>query len=147
MKYLLDGNIITELEDRRKPSYKSIRNRIAALSDEDQIYISIISAYEYQHSIAKAPEDMKEDLKKAWDTFLELFSVLSLTLEGARIYGEIKTKYEKHTGIGKKEIKRHTVDFILSSTAIETGAVVVSDDRIFLTIQEFWPSFCVESWK
>lgn len=48
---------------------------------------------------------------------------------------------------GKKEIKRHTVDFILASTAIEANAVLVSDDRIFKTIKEFYPSLHVENWK
>jgi len=146
-KYLLDGNILTELEDRTKSSYKAIRNKLASLSSEDQTYISIISAYEYQDGIAKASETLAEKLKKAWKTFLDLFEVLPLPLTGAEIYGEIKTGYQKHTGIGKKEIKRHTVDFILASTAIEANAVLVSDDRIFKTIKEFYPSLHVENWK
>jgi predicted nucleic acid-binding protein len=45
------------------------------------------------------------------------------------------------------EIKRHTVDFILSSTAIEMDAIIVSDDRIFQKIKEFRPSLGVENWK
>jgi predicted nucleic acid-binding protein len=68
-------------------------------------------------------------------------------LKGAEIYGEIKILYEKHTGIGKKEIKRHTVDLILASTAIDANAVIVSDDRIFKTIKDFYPSLLVENWK
>ena len=144
-KYLLDGNILTELEDRTKPSYKAIRDRLAALSSEDQAYISIISAYEYHDGIAKASETLSEKLKRAWKTFLDLFEVLPPPLKGAEIYGEIKTGYQKHTGIGKKEIKRHTVDFILASTAIEANAVLVSDDRIFKTIKEFYPSLRVEN--
>jgi len=73
---------------------------------------------------------LAENLKNAWKTFIDLFDVLPLTLEGARLYGEIKAQYENHTGIGKTEIKRHTVDFILAGTAIEMDAIVVSDDRI-----------------
>jgi predicted nucleic acid-binding protein len=147
IKYLLDGNILTLLEDRTKPSYKAVRNKLASLSDEDHTYISIISAYEYRDGIVKASKALSEKLKKAWQTFLDLFEILPLTLKGADIYGEVKTQYEKHTGIGKKEIKRHTVDFILASTAIEANAIVVSDDRIFKTIKEFYPSLRVENWK
>jgi predicted nucleic acid-binding protein len=73
--------------------------------------------------------------------------VLPLTFKGAAIYGEIKTLYEKHMGIGKKEIKRHTVDFILASTAEASKAIIVSDDRIFETIKNFYPSLIVENWK
>lgn len=68
-------------------------------------------------------------------------------MEGARLYGEIKAQYENHTGIGKTEIKRHTVDFILAGTAIEMDAIVVSDDRIFQTIKDFYPSLRFENWK
>ncbi len=50
-------------------------------------------------------------------------------------------------GIGKKEIKRHTVDFILASTAEASKAIIVSDDRIFETIKNFYPSLIVENWK
>lgn len=146
-KYLLDGNIITELEDRTKPCYKVIRSKLASLSDEDCAYISIISAYEYQDGIAKAAEPLSENLKNAWQTFLDLFELLPLTLKGAEIYGEIKTLYEKHTGIGKKEIKRHTVDFILASTAIAAEAIIVSDDRIFEKIRDIYPSLLLENWK
>jgi len=52
-----------------------------------------------------------------------------------------------YTGIGKKEVKRHTVDFILASTAIESNAVIVSEDGIFKKIKEFYPSLQVENWK
>ncbi len=41
----------------------------------------------------------------------------------------------------------HAVDFILASTAIETNAVIVSDDRIFETIREFYSSLRIENWK
>jgi len=146
-KYLLDGNILSDLEDRTKPSYKAIRNKLASLENQDQTYISIISAYEYQDGIAKAAKPLSENLKRAWQTFLDLFEILPLTLKGAEIYGEIKTLYEKHTGIGKKEIKRHTVDLILASTAIDANAVIVSDDRIFKTIKDFYPSLLAENWK
>jgi predicted nucleic acid-binding protein len=124
-RYLLDGNILSELEDRTKPSYKAIRNKLASLENQDYAYISIISAYEYQDGIAKAAKPLSENLKSAWQTFLDLFEILPLTLKGAEIYGEIKTLYEKHTGIGKKEIKRHTVDLILASTAIEANAIII----------------------
>ena len=68
-------------------------------------------------------------------------------MKGAEIYGEIKKQYQVHTGIGKKEIKRHTVDFIFASTAIEKKAIIVSDDLIFQKIKELRPSMRVENWK
>jgi predicted nucleic acid-binding protein len=146
-RYILDTNTLTELEYPDTPDYQIIMSKIASLPAESEICFSIISAYEYQHGIAKASGSLKESIKKAWQTFLDLFEALPLTLESAKIYGEIKALYESHTGIGKKEIKRHTVDFILASSAIELDAVVVSADRIFQTIQKLYPSLRFENWK
>jgi predicted nucleic acid-binding protein len=111
------------------------------------VCFSILSAYEYQHGIAKASEELAKNLEKSWQTFLDLFEVLPLSLEGAKWYGKIKTQYEKQTGIGEKEVKRHTVDFILAGTALETDAIIVSDDGIFRKIKEFYPALKVENWK
>jgi predicted nucleic acid-binding protein len=146
-RYLLDTNILTDLEYPDTPAYQTIMKRLSSLPDESDVCFSIISAYEYQHGIAKASESLAQDLMKAFQTFLDLFEVLPLTLEGARIYGDIKKKYEKHTGIGKKEVKRHTVDFILAGTAIELDAIIVSDDKIFKAIEKFYPACRVENWK
>jgi len=146
-RYILDTNILTDLEYPETPAYQTIMNKISSLSEESEVCFSIISAYEYQHGIAKASESIAVSIKKAWETFLDLFEVLPLTLEGAKKYGEIKAKYKNHTGIGKKEIKRHTVDFILASTAIEKNAIVISDDQIFQRIHEFYPSLRFENWK
>ncbi len=146
-RYILDTNILTDLEYPDTPVYQKIMDKISSLSEESEVCFSIISAYEYQHGIAKASESIAESIKKAWQTFLDLFEVLPLTLEGAKKYGEIKANYENHTGIGKKEIKRHTADFILASTAIEKDAVIVSDDQIFQKIKEFYPSLRFENWK
>ena len=146
-RYILDTNILIDLEYPDTPAYQTIMDRLSSLPEDSEVCFSIITAYEYQHGIAKAPESLAESLKKAWQSFLDLFEVLPLTLEGARIYGDIKRHYEEHTGIGKKAIKRHTVDFIIAGTAVEMDAVVVSDDRIFQTIHEFYPFCRVENWK
>jgi predicted nucleic acid-binding protein len=146
-RYILDTNILTDLEYPDTPAYHMIMDKIASLPEESEVCFSVISAYEYQHGIAKASGSLAENLKNTWQTLLDLFDVLPLTLEGARIYGEIKVQYENHTGIGRTEIKRHTIDFILAGTAIEMDAIVVSDDRIFQTIQEFYPSLRFENWK
>ena len=145
--YLLDGNILTDLEYPDTPSYHVVMNRFSALSEDDQVCFSIISAYEYQHGMAKAPESIAANLKKAWATFLDLFAVVPLTLEGAEMYGVLKASYEKHTGMRKKEAKRHTADLVLAATALEIGAVLVSDDQIFDRIQEIEPALQLENWK
>src|SRR6185295_10353907 len=64
---------------------------------------------------------------------------IGLTSAGAVLYGELKSRYQEHTGASSRKMKTSTVDFILASLALEHDAVLVSDDRIFRTIQEFLP--------
>lgn len=145
-RYLLDSNVITELEDRRKPDFRLIAEKLSKLADEDEVCISILSAFEYQYGIARAPEELKESLRKSWNDFEARFQILGLSLEGASLYGEIKTEYEKYTGVSRKSLQGHTVDLILASTALEHGAVLVSSDRVFQSLRKCWPSLEVEDW-
>lgn len=97
-RYLLDTNVLTELEDRRKPGFALVAARLAALNDTDEVLLSILSAYEYRHGISKAPEELKESLLMAWKAFEERFPSIGLTSAGAVLYGELKSRYQEHTG-------------------------------------------------
>lgn len=88
--YILDTNILTDLESPGTPAYKKIIERMAALPEESEVCFSILSAYEYQHGIANASKELAIKLEKSWLTFLDLFEVLPLSLEGAKWYGKIK---------------------------------------------------------
>ncbi|MCP4154401.1 MAG: type II toxin-antitoxin system VapC family toxin [bacterium] len=144
--YLLDTNTLTVLETPDSPAYRLLMETLTSLSNDTEVYFSILSAYEYQHGISKASQPLSEKLKKTWQTISELFDVLPLSTRGAEIYGDIKSKYQTSTGIGKNEIKRHTIDFIIAATALEFEVVLVSRDKIFKKIQGFYPTLKVESW-
>jgi predicted nucleic acid-binding protein len=146
-RYILDGNVLSEIEDQSKPGFSAIMEKLDGLLEEDEVCISIISAFEYEYGITKAPEPLKISLKKSWESFMQDFAVLPLSMKCARIFGEIRSEYERHTGAKTKESQKHVVDFILASTAIEMDAAIVSDDKIFKIIQRFYPSLKVENWK
>ena len=55
--------------------------------------------------------------------------------------------FERRLGATRKSLQEKTVDFILASTAIEIGAVLVSDDKVFQTLGTIYPSLRVENWK
>ncbi len=145
--YLLDSNIVTALEDQDKPGFELVTAKLASLTDEDDVCISILTAYEYQHGIARAPDSLKDDLRRSWNSFEDNFRIVPLTLEGARRYGELKVEYERQTGVGRRSLREKTVDLILAGTALELGAVVVSDDRVFRTLQAIEPAIQTENWK
>ena len=145
--YLLDSNIVTALEDQDKTGFELVTARLASLADDDDACISILTAYEYQHGIARAPDDLKDDLRESWKSFEDIFRIVPLSLEGAKRYGELKVAYERHTGVGRRSLQERTVDLILASTALEIGAVVVSDDKVFRTLQKIDPAIRAENWK
>jgi predicted nucleic acid-binding protein len=45
----------------------------------------------------------------------------------------------QHTGAREKTLGRHNIDFLLATTAIVEGAVLVSNDGLFRTLAEFEP--------
>jgi len=146
-RYILDANFLGTLEDSESPEYKEIFRKLSSLPDEDEVCVSIISIYEYYFGIFNAPdENLSQQLLKTKDTILELFTILPLTLESAELYGKIKTAYKKQTGATRAGMRRHNVDFILASTALEQQAVIVSKDNIFSKIQEFEQGLQVENW-
>ncbi|MDY7094981.1 MAG: type II toxin-antitoxin system VapC family toxin [Acidobacteriota bacterium] len=145
--YLLDGNILTALEDRTRPYFQVVRQRLTALDAADRVAISVVSAYEYQHGIAKAQGDLQDALRRTWTTFLEVFEILPLSLNGAQLYGELRARYEREVGASAKAVSRHTSDFLLAATALETAAILVSGDHLFTTLRKLEPQLQVENWR
>ncbi len=146
-RYLLDCNIVTALEDQDKPGFDLVKAKLASLADDDQVCLSILTAYEYQHGIARAPDDLKDGLRKSWRSFEQVFEMIPLSLEAARLYGELKVEFERRFGASRRSLQEKTVDFMLASTAVEIDAVVVSDDKVFRSIGTINPSLRLENWK
>lgn len=147
-KYLLDSDIITYLEEKNSPLHAPVISRLARLSDDDEVYISVLTIYEMQYGIAFVKEEPGKHKKflAVQDSIKRRFPILPLSEKGAEIYGEIKAMYRKDTGIQKNPLKKHDVDFILSSTAVEYDLILVSNDSIFQKIQEIFDNLQVENW-
>lgn len=147
-KYLLDSNIITYLEEKSSPFHKAVIDHLSDLSDDDEVYISILTLYEMRYGIAcvkEEPEKYKQFLA-VQNSIKRRFPILPLSEKGAEIYGDIKSIYRNKTGIGKKPIKKDDIDFILSSTAVEYEFTLVSNDSIFQKIKDIYPHLKVENW-
>jgi predicted nucleic acid-binding protein len=145
--YILDSDFLGALEDSDSPEYKKIIKKLSSLTEEDEVCVSIISIYEYSYGIFNAPdEELSRQLQTAKNTILELFKVLPLTQKGAELYGKIKSEYKRQTGTSRKDMRRHNIDIILASTALEHNAVIVSKDKIFSRIKKFEQALKIESW-
>jgi predicted nucleic acid-binding protein len=147
-KYLLDSDIITYLEEKNSAFHAPVVSQLSRLSNDDEVYISVLTLYEMQYGIAcvkEEPEKYKKFLA-VQNSIKRRFPILPLSEKGAEIYGDIKAMYRKDTGIQKKPLKKHDVDFILSSTAVEYDLIIVSNDTIFRKIQEIFNNLQVENW-
>lgn len=141
-KFLLDTNILSYLEDPASLFHKSVKEEIFALDDEDSLYISILSVYELQYGFSKADGKLQKSINKSLQTAIGL-PIIPLSLEGATVFGELKNKYKASS---RKDLERHNSDFMIASSAIAEGAILVSNDKIFEGIKKLRKGFKLENW-
>jgi len=146
-KYLLDTNIITYLQEQSSLFHHPVKNRLSALNDEDQVYVSVFSFYEIEYGIAVSETgEMRETFALMKEAMRRDFPVLPFTEKGSEVFGILKVGYMKQTGITKKAVKKHDIDFMLASSAIVKNAVMVTNDNIFEELKKLRPDFQLENW-
>ena len=144
--YLLDSDILTYLEQQDSPLHTPVAQRLSQLDDSDEVLISIISFYEMQYGVSWADENERINLRRAIDALASRFQVVGLSCQGARIFGDLKAAYRRAVGITPSALKRNDIDLLIASTAIEVGAILVSNDHLFTTIGSIYPGFELENW-
>jgi predicted nucleic acid-binding protein len=95
MKYLLDTNILSYLEEQASPFHVKSKECLSRLSDDDEIFIPILILYELRYSVSAAPQEKSGSLKALVRSYLKQFPILHLTGKGAEIFGDIKTGASK----------------------------------------------------
>lgn len=145
-KYLLDSNILAYLEDKGSPFHLPVITRLTKLSDEDKIYVSVLSLCELQSGINA--EDAKKSgmLSTLIKSISKQFPILDLTSKAVDSYGKLKNGLQKKRDLNRKAIGQYTIDLMIASTAIGEGAVLVSNDRIFEELSGLHDSFKHENW-
>lgn len=145
-RYLLDSDMLSYLQQPESPFYLLVSTRAARLTDEDEIFLSILSLYEMSYGISWGPAEDRPYLLGAIEKTEQMFPVIPLSRAGAAIFGDLKAKYRQNTGALSKSLKRNDIDFVIASTAIVENATLVSNDKIFKTIQEIEPALQLENW-
>ena len=147
MKYLLDTNILSYLEEQTSPFHARTKGCFFQLSDEDEIFIPILILFELRYSVSAASPEKTQRLKDLVRSYREQFPIMPITERGSEIFGEIKAKYRnERPGINQKALDQHNIDFILASSAIAEDATLVSNDKIFVAIRDIEPSLKLENW-
>ena len=151
--YLLDTNIISYLTDSKSPHRNSVKEKLFSLSEEDKVAVSIVTLYELAYGLATFEKTKKDDdnrdeklFESGIEFIKEYLDIFPLSVEEIDIFGKIKAKYKQETGINTKALKKNDLDFLIASTAISQGAILVSNDAIFGDILDYEFGLEFEKW-
>ena len=147
--YLLDTNIISYLTDSKSPHRNSVKEKLFSLTEEDKVAVSIVTLYELAYGLATFEKTKKDDEKlfeSGIEFIKEYLDIFPLSVEEIDIFGKIKAKYKQKTGINTKALKKNDLDFLIASTAISQGAILVSNDAIFGDILDYEFGLEFEEW-
>jgi predicted nucleic acid-binding protein len=147
MKYLLDSNTVSDLYEDATVAYHAIVSRLEQLSDTDEVYVSILTVYEFEYRFAKAPTTLKPRIREQITAIRQDFALLPLSETGAEIFGELKNHLQTVRGMKSENLKKHTIDLMLAANAIAAQAVLVSADRLFTDLQRLNTRLCTENWS
>jgi tRNA(fMet)-specific endonuclease VapC len=123
--YLLDTNTVSYIVRGRSGI---ARAKLAGLGDAGIACISAITEAEIRYGLAKTPN--ANVLRAAMEMFLSRIRVLSWGRDEARAYGELRAKLE---AAGKN---LGNLDMLIAAQAIAVGAVLVSNDKSFLQVDD-----------
>lgn len=146
MKYLLDTNIVSKLYDRSAEGHLRIREKIASLSEPDELAISVLTLYELGYGLANAPEDKRDVVLQKVDQVQEDFRLLPLPSEGAPIFGKLKKALKEKRSLTREGAQKHSVDLLLATTCLVGNWTLVTADAIFEDLRTCEPQLVVDDW-
>jgi predicted nucleic acid-binding protein len=97
-KFLLDTNSVSSLTQEHAKDYEQISLKVDSLDDDAELYISILSIYEMEYGASHANDpDIAHQARLAIQSIKDEdeITILPLTEEGAKIFGELKEQYRK----------------------------------------------------
>ena len=104
-RYLLDTNIVSYLVDSTSPFHEAVHTNLAALSDADEVTLSILSLYELHHWFAYDPAQQGAVAEVIRD-----FRLLPLAESGAELFGALMR--DLRSGTSRQDLQR-TITAIL----------------------------------
>jgi predicted nucleic acid-binding protein len=147
MRYLLDSDSISDLLNPDSPSHFRIARRLSALRDSDRIALSILTLCEMEYGFANAPEVRKPALRQRISDAESEFEIQPLSIEAARLFGELKRKLRQVRQWNEKSGKLHNIDLMIAASALADRCVLVSADSLYGDLQQLQPSLRVENWS
>ena len=138
-RYLLDTNVLSYLIDTASLGHAAVHAHLAALVDTDEVELSVLSLYELHHWFAYDPAALG-----AAQEVIASFPVLPLPEAGAAAFGVLMR--DLRPGFSRADLQRHAVDAMIAVTALDRGAVLVSNDALFGRLAKLDPALRVVDW-
>jgi predicted nucleic acid-binding protein len=138
-RYLIDTNILSYLVDTISPFHEAARGRLAGLTDQDEVMLSILSLYELHHWFAYDPAP-----RAGTQEIIRDFRILPLSETGAELFGALM--HDLRGSTSRAEVQRHAIDCMIAVTALESGAVLVSNDALFDQLVQLIPALQIDNW-
>src|SRR4051794_13094118 len=124
VRYLLDTNTLSYLIDTASPGHAAVHARLTSLADTDEVVLSVLSLYELHHWFAYDPAALA-----AAHEVIASFPVVPLPEARAAVFGALMRDLRPE--LGRADLQRHAVDTMIAVTALDRGAVLVSNDALF----------------
>ena len=145
-KYLFDSDSISDLYDQSSKGHLKIFEKLSSLKDTDDVYISILTLYEFEYGYANAPDEKKIAVRKKIEDTQKDFEVLPLLSEGSKLFGVLKKAIKDSRKLNKESVKKHNIDIMLAATAMVENCILVSADSIYVEIQRLNSKLILENW-
>src|SRR3954454_2594453 len=123
-RYLLDTTARSHLIDTASPGHPAVHAHLAALADTDEVALSVLSLYELHHWFAYDPAALA-----AAAEIIGSFPVVPLPEAGAAVFGALMRDLRPE--LSRAGIQRHAIGGMIAVTALDRGAVLVSNDALF----------------
>ncbi len=138
-RHLLDTNVLSHLIDTASPAHAAAHARLAGLPDDDEVALSVLSLYELHHWFAYDPAALAPASE-----IVGSFPVLPLPEAGASVFGALMRDLRPE--LGRADIQRHTIDCMIAVTALDRGAVLVTNDALFERLAKLNRALQVADW-
>ena len=148
--FLFDTSALSSLTQKGTDEHDKVLSKFSSMDENDAVFVSILSIYEMEYGARHAKErHIAYEMRLAIQTVKDEFDILPLTEDGAKIFADIKEQYQEKKAIGKKALIKHNVDLMIAATAIEIGAILVTNDtkdKIPEIIEQFRSDFHWQDW-
>ena len=134
MRYLFDSNVVSDIYNVSSINHAVVIKKLLSLKENDEIFVSILTIYEFEYAFANSPEQKKAELQATIEQIQQDFVVLPLTPFEAKIFGNLKRRFKELRKVKQENLKKHTLDLMIAASAIGQGAILVSADKIYKDI-------------